>query len=216
MIGLRTGQPDLSIVKNLAGLSIAFSTEPTPTATISPLPATIPTLPSATIAPTFTPAPTNTPVPVRLAVRRIEIQSLFINLGFSFQGTTPLDNQPRVIGRSIDKSISVELVGAADSITKITLIAGESNIGDQDMIVMVYMTRLLQRALPDWGDAKDWLQFGLKQISDSPDPEANVVTTTGNTRISLKLVKNMKLTFLSIEGESSPETPGATPITQAP
>ncbi len=70
--------------------------------------------------------------------------------------------------------------------------------------------------MPDWGDAKDWLQFGLKQISDSPDPEANVVTTTGNTRISLKLVKNMKLTFLSIEGESSPETPGATPITQAP
>lgn len=210
VLGLRiyrsNGETDKNPMTFLDPFAAHTATEVT---TLTP---TLTPLPSITPTPTLTPPPTNTPLPVRLGIRRSEIQDLFINLGFTFHDTSPLGGQPRIIGRSIDKSVSIELTGIEDKLIKIALIAGDSNIGDQDLVIKVYMTRLLRRVIPQWTDATNWLDIGLNQIAESNESEPTVATTSENLRISLKLVKDMKLIFLSIEGEPAVEAPASASI----
>jgi hypothetical protein len=215
VLGLtRVNQPQGDAGNDITALLMPFVRH-TPTPTAIPSPSALPP-PSATAAPSATPLPANTPTPVHLGARRSEIQTMFADLGFAFHQTSPLGEQARIIGRSIDKSVSIELVGGGDRLIKATLIAGESNIGDQDLVIMVYMTRLLQRLLPEWRDAKNWLEIGLKQIANSEEIEPVVATASGNTRISLKRVKEMRLTFLTIEGEPAADAPVTMATPQAP
>ncbi len=208
-----TGTIPLSFLPSsppLAGLSALWAT-PTSTSTLTatalPTSTQTPT-PRPTLAP---PTPTPTLALAGIGVNRNTLQAAYANLGFAFHETSPVNQQPRYIGRSIDSTCSIELVGSSQELVKASLFIGASNVGNQDVVAAVYLERFLKLATPDWEEANAWLRASQRELAQSSQNTPQITTTAGNNIVIFSLNKALELTILSVQGVPT-QANGAEPV----
>ena len=181
-----------------------------PSATFTPtLTSTATSTPTLTTTPTPTPTQTLTPTPLPpagIGVSRNTIQAVFTNLGFTFHEADALYNQPRMIGISIDKTITIELSGPPPELIKVTLYMGDSYVGDQALISQVYMQHLLKIITPQWKEGQGWLTQTLKQINGIKNKSIEKETFVELIKVTLQTAPSTDLIQLSLEGIYSLES----------
>jgi hypothetical protein len=147
----------------------------------------------------MTPSPTSTQVPIPLDIKRQQIQDVFKSLGFAFYEVSPIEGQPRWIGKSIDKTAALELLGTPLALTRVTITTGESYVGDQSLVNRVYMSRCIKIIAPNWKEGNDWLDRSLSNAYNTQEPEMTLSTTYNDLTITLTLMKSENINSLMFQ-----------------
>jgi hypothetical protein len=167
--------------------------------------------------PTFTPMPTRTPRPrssatvsptsapagVGLGVSRVDIRSVFASpdIGFTFETATAVDGQPRIMGTAPSGLAILELIGPADDLLIVNILAGFPS--DNQTIALenaVFMAGALKQAVPDWEGSTDWLS---ETIGNLPE-DGEVTVTRGRAVITLQAAPEFGFLLLSVKATGSP------------
>ena len=184
---------------------------PTPVPTWTPAPTWTPEptwtpVPTPTPPPTATPSPTATPTPTLkpgLGVTRAKLQSLFIALGYAFEGPPLDDGTPGVLGYHSDGSFTLLLQGPPSDLTSAALLAIFTDVLDAELFVdrlILFMYELLTNMLPDWSEGPEWWisNFNTLSAEGTMTTTYGTATTTYRNAVVTLAVTPGKL-FLSIE-----------------
>jgi hypothetical protein len=133
------------------------------------------------------------------------IQAAFQQSGFHFETATPIEGQARVTGRSPNGFAMLELLGASNNLTKVTIVVGlPPDDAVNEALSITYLLGLLQTIFPQWQQSSNWLSHGIKQLSlsdpNSPD-SGNLITVRDNKRIKLSAIGELGTIVLAIEPE---------------
>ena len=141
--------------------------------------------------------PTPKPKPIALNVPRERLQSQFEKLGFTFEDSTTLEGQPCVKGRLDGGLATLELMGAPDNLTQVSLIAEMVNGDDQSNSSNVeYLLLTLKSIAPGWESAA-WVKNTITEVAKGDRDE--VVTTHGSLKFKLSMLRKFGLLTLSVE-----------------
>jgi len=153
------------------------------------------------IAPTpSAPVPSAPSTVAGIGVSRQKIQTVFEKpeVGFSFEPSSMVDGQPRVMGKSANELAIVELIGVPSELTSATIIVGIPNdnprVREQNALFTVAFIKL---AAPEWAEGSDWLSEQLRVLANSSTNEAT--TVFGDNRAKLTFLRESSLLFLSIK-----------------
>lgn len=160
--------------------------------------------PTAETAPPIQPSPvaTTSPAPVKrnpgTGIGRMSIQAAFESAGFVFEQSSLASGEQRWMGKTANGLAVLELTGATENLTKITLLAGIPN--DNDALreaSVVYMLATLKHGANWEGDsAIEWLTGAAKKLNNT----SKVSTVRGNQKITLSNLEGLGLVSLVIEG----------------
>lgn len=135
-----------------------------------------------------------------IGVSRQAIQTVFEKpeIAFNFETSTPVDGQPRVMGKSRNGLAFVELVGQPTNLMSAAIMVGLPNDDvEARQLSAVHMLGFLKTVAPEWTGGSDWLAESLRAIRSGSQVEA--VTTYGNNEVRIIVVKEMGLVTLSIK-----------------
>lgn len=188
----------------------------TPIPTDTPEPTTIPD-PTDTPKPTSIPDPTNTPLPEPtntltptetpteqqspsgMGLSRSDFTTLFSQpeLGFTFEESSEVDGQPRIMGTSEFETVFMELIGPTDDLTQVSVMVGVSDDENEFARNLVYMVGFLSVAIPDWPEGSDWLIENIDVVVS----EGEATTTVNNKTVTFEFFSELGLLLLMIEAE---------------
>ena len=167
--------------------------EPRPIAQSTPAPVLTPATPQKPAAV----VPTPKPKPIALNVPRERLQSKFEEFGFTFEKSSAVQGQPRVLGRSANRLASLELIGAPENLTQVSMLVGMVNDSDEsNMLSVTYLLLTLKTIAPAW-DSTEWLTDGVHDLATTDRTE--VVTVYGGKQFKLTMVKELSFLTLTVE-----------------
>jgi hypothetical protein len=135
-----------------------------------------------------------------IGISRQAVQSVFEEPGinFRFEASTPVDGQPRVMGKSPNGLAVVELIGQPASLTSASIMAGIPNDdAEARQLSVIHAMGFLKTVAPQWTGATDWLTTAVQEIASSSQTEAS--TTYGSNQVRLIVIKDMGLMTLTIK-----------------
>jgi hypothetical protein len=100
-----------------------------------------------------------------VGINRADIQQLYESpsLGFVFEESTPVDGQPRAMGKSSDGLTCVEMIGPSSDLASVSLMVGVPNDAPRSRheTNAVLILSLLKQACPSWSDSSNWLSQNI-------------------------------------------------------
>lgn len=112
-----------------------------------------------------------------------------------FETSSPVDGQPRAMGKSKDGLAVIELIGPATSLTKVGCVLGQpSDSHSAAMQNAAILLILLKKTLPEWSNSGKWLTPALKEARAKGDAR----TTFRQVGVHLQYFKSMSMVSLSI------------------
>jgi hypothetical protein len=135
-----------------------------------------------------------------IGVSRQAVQSVFEepSINFRFEASTPVDGQPRVMGKSPNGLAVVELIGQPANLTSASIMVGIPNDdAEARQLSVIHAMGFLKTTAPQWTGATDWLTTSVQQIASGSQTEAT--TTYGSNQVRLSIIKDMGLMTVTIK-----------------
>lgn len=173
--------------------------EPEPVTVVSTTPSPESTPAGAVSTAPTPPAPKPSPTPVSQGNLGVSVQDFvpdFKKVGFSFEQSTPVRGQPRVMGTSSDGLAILELIGPSNDLLHVSMIIGIPN-DRPDVVLMnvVYLGSFLKKAMPEWEGSIDWLTAAIDKLPASD----KVSTTRGSTQVTLQNYGMLGMVILTVK-----------------
>jgi hypothetical protein len=170
---------------------------PAPTSTAVPTETPIP--PTDTPVPTDTPAPTATPITYQgMGVGRDLFLERYASdeIGFTFEDSSDVDGQIRIMGTSPLEVAMLELIGPEDNLVAASLMFAIPN-DRPDVIELhtIYALGLLNTAAPEWDDGVTWFTENLVSVADG----GSANTTIGDKTVTVQFLPELSFVLLSVE-----------------
>jgi len=185
----------------LTGLTAPKSEPPSTTASPQPVvvasPATTAAPPSPSVAPSPTPQVVRSP---GIGVSRTAIQSIFeqSEIGFTFESSSSVASQPRVMGTSRNRLATIELIGPSSELVSASILIGIPNDDTQARNLNVaYTLGFIKHAAPEWIDGPTWFNDQIVAMANGASTEAS--TTFSDKQATLNVIKEMGIFTLTIK-----------------
>lgn len=118
-------------------------------------------------------------------------------VGFTFEESSEVDGQPRLIGTAQFETAFMELIGPPDDLTQVSVMVGVSDDEDEYMLNLMHMVGFLGIAMPDWAEGNDWL-IANNVVTTLED---KVTTTVNNKIVTFEYFSELDLLLLMVEAE---------------
>jgi hypothetical protein len=135
-----------------------------------------------------------------LGVSAQEIQSVLEREPFRvvFEASTPVNGEPRLMGKTKNGRAIIELIGPATGLTKVDCLLGSDSTRTAIQNAAILLA-LLKKTLPTWNDSANWLNAGLREVRKTGE----VRTRFRHAEIRLTYLKDLGLVTLSVSSSSS-------------
>ena len=138
----------------------------------------------------------------RIGVAEATIQSLFEqpDIGFTFENSSPVNGEPRLIGTSAHGLATIELIGPPENLTRATI---KVSIPDDDTHALTlnaeYVLRFIQNVAPQWAGGGDWVIQNLNAFASGH--RSAVKTIQAGKEISMFLIGEQEFLTITVKAD---------------
>ena len=138
----------------------------------------------------------------RIGVAEATIQSLFEqpDIGFTFENSSAVNGEPRMIGTSAHGLATIELIGQPADLTRATI---KVSIPDDDTQALTlnaeYVLRFIQSVAPQWPGGGEWVIQNLDAFASGHRSAVN--TIQAGKEISMALIGEQEFLTITVKAE---------------
>lgn len=138
---------------------------------------------------------------IGIGVTRQAIRSIFEqpDLGFTFETSSPVNDQPHIIGNSDNQLARIDLIGSQNNLSRasITIVFSDNPVDNYKN--SAFIVGFLKEVSLDWENDSGWLESNFERIAKGIQSEA--ITTHGNQEIQLQFIKELRFLVLNVRAK---------------